>query len=127
MTASTSSTEAIRKAASSPATRFFRVACWIPLLTFVSVIGFAIIAAIRVGHWPYYSNPDPKDLRLPLLHGAALLSYPVALLTIPICLGVVFLGWGALKRRDVLVFTVGAAGWAFMFPIIGRLFEWLVD
>jgi hypothetical protein len=97
------------------------------VLTLVIVIGFAIIAAIRVGHWPYYSNPDPKELHLPLLHGAALLSYPLALLIMPIGLGFVFLGWGALKRRDVLVFAVGAAGWVFMFPIIGGLFVWLID
>lgn len=127
MTASTTPTNAVRQPALSATARIFSVVCWVPMITFASFMSFAIIGATRVGHWPYYSNPDPKDLRLPFLHGAALFSYPLALLMIPIGLGVVFLGWGALKRRDVIVFAVGAGAWTFMFPVIGSLLEWLLD
>ena len=97
------------------------------MLTFITVVVFATIAASRVRHWPSYSNPDPKDLHLPLLHGAALLSYPLALLSIPIGLFVAIFGWSSLRRGHVIVFTVGAAAWAFILPITGSLFEWLID
>jgi hypothetical protein len=127
MTASINPTSAARQSASSSTHRFFRVACWIPVLTFITVVGFAAIAANRMRHWPYYSNPDPKDLHLPFLHGAALLSYPLALLSIPIGLFVAIFGWSSLRRRDVIMFTAGTAAWAFILPITGRLFEWLID
>jgi hypothetical protein len=67
----------------SATTRFLGIVCWIPLLTFIAVIGFATVAAIQVGQWPHYANPDPKDLHLPLLHWAALVAYPLALVSIP--------------------------------------------
>ena len=113
--------------ASTPEARFFRVTCWLPVLTFVILVGFALVAAVRTGHWPYYGNPDPKELHLPFWHGAALLSFPVALMSIPIGLFVVILGWPSLRGRDVIVFTAGTAAWAFILPIIGKLFEWLID
>src|SRR5687767_5436541 len=78
------------------------IACWIPLIAFIALVAFAVIAAERVGHWPYYSNPDPKELRLPVLHAAALLSYPVALISIPACLLVVIIAWRSLRWRDII-------------------------
>jgi hypothetical protein len=107
--------------------RFYSITCWLPAIAFVILIGFATIASIRVGHWPYYSNPDPKELHLPLLHAAALFSYPLALISLPIGLLIALLSFDSLRRRDIIVFTTGAAAWAFIFPIVGRLFEWLVD
>ena len=75
------------------------LACWIPIIAFLALFGFAAVAWGRVGHWPYYANPDPKDLALPFLHAAALLAYPLALVSIPACLLVVILSWHSLKRR----------------------------
>ena len=102
-------------------------ACWLPFIAFLALAGFATVARVRVGHWPYYSNPDPKDLDLPLLHAAALLSYPIALVSIPACLFVVILAWNSMKRRDVFMVMLGVALWAFILPITGPLFEWLID
>ena len=102
-------------------------ACWIPLLTFLALFGFAAIAWARVGHWPYCANPDPKDLNLPFLHGAALFSLPIGFVSIPACLLMVIAAWSSLKRRDVVAYTLGAAAWAFILPITGHLFEWLID
>jgi hypothetical protein len=56
-----------------------------------------------------------------------LLSYPLALVSIPISLSVAILGWTTLKRRDVIIFAIGAVAWTFVFPVTGRLFEWLID
>ena len=103
------------------------LACWIPIIAFVALLGFAAVAWVRVGHWPYCANPDPKDLALPLLHAAALLAYPLALVSIPACLLVVILSWDSLKRHDVVMFTLGASLWAFALPMTGPLFEWLID
>ena len=108
-------------------TRFLAIAFWIPLVAFSALGGFATIARIRVGHWPYYSNPDPKDLNLPFFHVAALVSYPVALVSVPLGLLLVVLAWDTLRRRDVAVFALGSALWAFFLPTTGRLFEWLID
>jgi hypothetical protein len=109
------------------AARFFRVACWVPLITCLVVVGFAAMAWHRVGHWPVYGRPDPKDLNLPWLHGAALISFPLAVVAIPLSLFVVICDYRSLERRDVVVFTAGTAGWAFLFPTMGKLFEWLID
>lgn len=103
------------------------IACWIPMIAFVALFGFAGVAWVRVGHWPYYANPDPKDLALPFLHAAALLAYPLALVSIPTCLLVVILSWESLKRHHVIMFTLGASLWAFTLPMTGPLFEWLID
>ncbi len=127
MTVFPDSTYTDRHSDSPTAARLFGVASWISLLSVVVLIAFATMAATRVGHWPYYSNPDPKDLRLPILHVAALLSFPLALVSVPVGFFVAILSWSSLPRRHIVVFAIGAAAWAFIFPITGKLFEWLVD
>jgi hypothetical protein len=116
-----------RRGSTATDVQLLGAACWIPLLAFLALMGFAAIACVRVGHWPHYANPDPKNLRLPVLHAAALLSYPIALVSIPACFLLLVATWGRLRRRDVVVFTAGTALWAFFLPITGRLFEWLID
>ena len=127
MTTSLTSREERAGVVSTLGGRFFRIACWAPSVGFLALIVFATIASARVGHWPYYSNPDPKDLRLPLLHALALFSYPVAFLSIPTCLAVVIRASATLRRRDIPVFAIGASLWAFILPVSGRLLAWLVD
>jgi hypothetical protein len=107
--------------------RLLGLACWTPLIAFLTLFGFAAIGWVRVDHWPHYANPDPKDLHLPVLHAAALLAYPLALVSIPACLLVLVLAWNSLRLRDVIIYTSGASLWAFVFPITGSLFEWLID
>ena len=106
---------------------FLGFACWIPLAAFIVLIAFALFAALKAGHWPYYSNPDPKDLKTPLLHAAALLAYPIALVSIPACLLVVIAAWRSLRCRDIGLFMVGVALWTFTTPVTGQLFGWLID
>jgi hypothetical protein len=64
---------------------FEGVLCWLPLATYLCLFAFTAIALFEVGHWPSYGRPDPSTLQLPLLYGAALLSYPIAMIA---------LGWG---------------------------------
>ena len=103
------------------------IALWIPLAALTMLLGFALLATLSAGSWPSYGNPDPKTLRLPFFHVAALLSYPVALISVPLGLLIAILAWTSVRRRDVIVFTVGAAGWAFILPLTGPLFSWLID
>lgn len=95
------------------------------LVTGVVVIGFAALAAHRVGHWPFYSHPDPQNLKLPFLHIAALFSFPIAIVTL--LAGMVWLIGSHTKwaKADVIVFIGAAALWCLATP--GRLLNWLVD
>lgn len=102
-------------------------ACWVPFVAFAVVMGFAGVAALKVGHWPFYGNPDPKDLKLPVLHIAALLAYPVGFASLFACLLVVVVCYASLRRRDVVVYGIGAVCWAFMMPLSRSMFEWLID
>lgn len=36
----------------------------VPLAAYGMLMGFAWRAYLQVGHWPYYSHPDPKDVGL---------------------------------------------------------------
>jgi hypothetical protein len=107
--------------------RLLGLACWIPLIVFLMLFGYAAIAWAQVGHWPRYSQPDPKQLGLPILHLGALLAYPLALVSVPACLLLVVVLWEDLRRRDIVVFTIGAAAWAFFLPLTGPLLGWLLD
>ncbi len=127
MNTSLNSADHPERSPSTVDTRLLGAACWIPLITVLTLIGFAAIAWTQVGHWPHYANPDPKDLRLPLLHAAALLSLPIGFVSIPACFLVVIAMWDSLKWRDIIAFTVGAALWAFILPLTRHLFEWMID
>lgn len=106
---------------------FLAVIAWIPLIAFAVPNAFAAIARFRVGHWPFYSHPDPKELALREWHLASLLAFPVAALSL--ALG--FIGFvvasGSARKSDLVIFGVGAALWAFTLPWTGRLFQWLID
>jgi hypothetical protein len=39
------------------------VAC-VPLAGYAVLMAFVFVAYLQVGHWPTYSNPDPKDVML---------------------------------------------------------------
>ena len=89
------------------------------------VVGFAVVSLMRLGHWPSYGNPDPKDLKLPFLHIAALFSYPIGLLSV--IAGLLWLMASPAKwsRANALVLGAAAIVWCCVIP--GRLLEWLLD
>lgn len=107
--------------------RAWAAVSWLPMMTFAVPIVFAAVAFVRVGNWPYYSHPDPKDLRLPVLHVAALLCYPIALFSF-LARGLAAVIWlVGFRKRDLLVFLIGAVLWLVGLPIVGPLLGWLGD
>lgn len=74
-----------------------------------------------------YSRPDPSALRLPILYGAALLAYPLAILGILAGL-VSAVAWPQRWRRhQMAVFLAGACVWTFSIAQAGELLNWLLD
>ena len=126
MTASTTATVHV------PAPRrktevFWALMCWIPIFAFAWPLVFAAIVSMRVGHWPHYNNPDPKDLHLPFLHATALLCYPLAFLII-IARTLALVIWEVSFRRiHLIAFIAGAVAWTLGLPIVGKLLGWLAD
>ena len=107
--------------------RLSRLVCWIPSIAYLFIATFTAIAYFRVGHLPHYSHPDPTDLRRPVLEGAALLSYPLGLFSILAGFFLLTVARDSLRKSDIIAFLVGSAAWAFSFPLVGRIFEWLID
>ena len=64
----------------------------------VSLYVYAAVAAVIVGHWPSYGQPDPKDLQLPALHLAVAAGFYVS--------------------------ACAAPAWAVCFPVCARVRSW---
>lgn len=103
------------------------VFAWIPTLTWLVLLAFAATAYFCVGHWPQYGQPDPKALGLPLFHGAALLSYPIAL--VALIAGSIWLCATARPwtKARIAVFILGGALWLVSLPKTGPLLSWILD
>ncbi len=106
---------------------FTGLICWMPLVAFFVVMLFASVAWRTVGHWPYYSHPDPKDLGLPFLHTLALFAIPIGLLS-------AFIGTIGLigahewwRQWHIGIFIVGVLLWASNMGQAGHLLNWLLD
>jgi hypothetical protein len=104
-----------------------RAIAWTPILALLFLITFTVTAYFRVGHWPQYGKPDPKELGLPFFHAAALLSYPVAI--VASIAGLIWLGTAAVpwKKSRAAVFLLGISLWALSIPKAGSLLSWLLD
>jgi hypothetical protein len=75
-----------------------------PVLVFLALLGYALEAAVYLGHWPSYANPYPKQLGWWLEHSALQLGFvgfPTASL-LAICLAV----FGRIRSRDFPFWTV---------------------
>ena len=46
-----------------------------PVLLIFDLLGYAFKAAVHLGHWPSYANPDPKQLGWSYEHGVVLLAW----------------------------------------------------
>lgn len=112
----------------------------VPLLGFAALFGYACYAATVVGHWPYYSFPDPSDLPaehlgaplvlVSLLSFALVLLIPVAYLIYRILARV--RKWELREQKGAYVwYAVGAAPWLLDLAIAGAsrysLISWILD
>src|SRR4051812_25567601 len=97
---------------------------WTPICALLFLMMFAVTAYFRVGHWPEYNRPDPKNLGMPFFHAGALLSYPVAI--IASIVGLIWLGTAAApwKRSRAAVFLIGISLWVLSLPKAGSLLSW---
>jgi hypothetical protein len=87
----------------------------VPLWPVVWLVVLASLARLRLGFWPSYAHPDPKDLHWPVLDVRLLLLAPAPVL---IAVGV------ALRRR-----VSGRADWRLLRWAVGSfliLVLWLV-
>ena len=112
----------------------------LPIVCYAALLAYAIYAALVVGHWPYYSHPDPKELPAGALTAAVLVITLFGLLSV-VLIPVVYAGYRAIalwKRwqfrtavSSIVIFTIGAAVWAIDFTLIhvGKhsLISWILD
>lgn len=99
----------------------------IPLAAYTVVIAFAAVAASRVGHWPYYSHPDPKDLQLPLLHRAAFFAVLIAHAALLAALCALVVRPQSWQPRHMALLLAGGGLWLFEALRDQHLFIWLID
>ncbi|MES2696297.1 MAG: hypothetical protein V4773_22690 [Verrucomicrobiota bacterium] len=118
------------------------VAC-LPLLSYGFLMAFVGLAYLEVGHWPRYSQPDPKNVGMflstavPL--GAALWSI-LFFVAVPLAFfGVLAVGVSAVGdavnarprrwnvKRVVVQLAVSCAALALFMVQLGGLMGWLMD
>jgi hypothetical protein len=108
----------------------------IPLIGYLVLFCFGAYAAFVVGHWPFYGNPDPKDLPTGGFREVVLLTSTIAAAATPV-LVTTFLArlWeGAwplrTKRFEGCALALAAAFWGFeLFHLqsAGCLANWLLE
>lgn len=109
-----------------------------PLCGYVTLVLFAALVAHKVGHWPSYSAPDPKDLHWPFVTAPVFLVVIIALLSVPAGAFALLLVMvyrlcqrGLRGHRKVLLrqgawWSVGAGVWAYDITR-GGLLSWIMD
>jgi hypothetical protein len=111
----------------------------LPLCGYLALGLFAVVAALKVGHWPWYGNPDPKDLGWPLLTVPAALIVFTGLLAVPIGAVALLVTMARLKLADAPAASwqtlkahatwlgVGLGLWILDIVRDGGLLAWIMD
>lgn len=98
-----------------------------PWLATASLYAFALVARLKLGHWPYYNSPDPKLLELPLLMNWVVLCYFVSTVLVVVVLPVlVALPVSKRTKWATFVLLSGVASWVAEFQF-GQSLNWLMD
>lgn len=100
--------------------RVFWLSCAYPLLWLCMLYGLGIYAWLRLGHWPSYGNPDPKDMDdfvsvqiiTILFASLALFGWPIMMVA------------AALALASERVFRLRRHGWGFLIAAIGVGLTW---
>lgn len=92
----------------------------LPLACYGALIAYACYAAMVVGHWPYYSHPDPKQLPGRPLVGVFAFITMLGLLSV-VVLPAAYGAYRAIAAskewklpaqiKPVLLYSMGAAIW----------------
>ena len=107
---------------------------FMPLTWWFSVLTHAYRARLYLGRWPYYNNPDPKDLPAHFLPQTEILERVVPwfallmLVTVCLCL---LRRVKDHKKRMLCASALFVMGWigivALLFLDPGGFFEWILD
>ena len=109
----------------------------LPLVGYLIILTFALVTKLHIGHWPYYSNPDPKELEMPFwltLSSIGFFASIVGAIAVPVIFAVATLsGWRRTNRahRGPLVaalslYALGMALWIGDLAI-GAFSHWILD
>jgi hypothetical protein len=110
--------------------RWLKVVATAPFWPWAWLICFAVVARVKLGFWPQYDRPDPKDLHLPWLDMPPLVLFALAPVAFLISLIVVGRRW-INGNRDWSTFLIAIFSfvvfvlWFWRDP--GGLFEWWID
>jgi hypothetical protein len=116
------------------------VAC-VPLAGYAMLMAFVFVAYLQVGHWPTYSNPDPKDVMIGHFRVGAYVPGFLLLVAAMVPVGTLMVllhamdefaqARGRLPRRFALrliVRTVACVAVCSVFLVqLGGLVNWLLD
>ena len=101
-----------------------------PLWPIIWIVVLASVARLKLGFWPSYDHPDPKDLHWPVLgNGEAVWLFLLALIGLVISLVATLYSWYT-GRRDWRFFPTFVSFlvlvlWIYADP--GGLFSWWAD
>lgn len=97
---------------------------------------FALFSRLKIGHWPYYAHPDPKQLDAPFLHSITLFGFLLSFLAVVIApLALVVAAFidekepGIKKKiffHTMAVYLLGISLWSLDISM-GEFTNWLID
>ncbi len=102
------------------------------------------LAYFQVGHWPQYSQPDPKEIGLEVIGGVRVgeILRILVLFAVPTCIVAVaaliisvlndFLDSRRALRRQIAMrglrqIGISVVGIVLFYPVLGSLANWLMD
>ncbi len=101
-----------------------------PLIVYAGVVGFAAAAALYLGHWPAYANPDPKSL--PVVFGwarfALFVASSITFVALPVVVAVpAYLQPGHRIRSAVTGLVAWGLWFAASYADPGGIYDWFFD
>jgi len=83
-----------------------------PLAGYLLLVTYAAYVALKIGHWPTYSNPDPKTLDSPIWDPVVSFAVTLSSYAIPVAIlssVLVFFfgtGEGKAEKKTVLLWSI---------------------
>ena len=117
----------------------------LPAICYAVLLVFACLAALQIGHWPYYAHPDPKELlslrAVYLIASYATLLGVVSVVVLPACYAIFrtlaqwrkWRKWRFEKKpKGIILYSVGATLWILDFVLMfthsrWSLMSWIFD